>query len=106
METSSRVTQPKAERLIKNSANEKKQNENDNIKVTKTSMEEITKTKIYLPKAARVSPESLAISNKGFDNMGISGSSSSPSDGEENMITSNGANPVAWWPDLLEEEAC
>lgn len=81
----SKVTQTKAARAVKKKhqpTNGKKQKRNYKDKKDKkdntTSNEEITTTKIYLPKAVRVSPYSL-----GFHQ----------------------TNPYARWPDLLKEEA-
>ncbi|KAJ0106583.1 hypothetical protein Patl1_17451 [Pistacia atlantica] len=88
--------------LLTNYIRKQKSNNDDNDS-SNTANEEITKTKIYLPKAVKVSPYSFAIRSTGFDNMGSG--SSSPSDGEKNIIRSNDTNPVAWWPDLVEEKA-
>ncbi|XP_044476669.1 myb-related protein 308-like [Mangifera indica] len=105
----SKETQPKAAKTVKKrgrSTGEKKKLKKEE------SEEEITKTKVYLPKAVRVSPYFSAINNMGFDQNGArSGSSSlSCSHGEANIMKANDAevaltdSPAPCWPPLTDEE--
>ncbi|XP_044487175.1 myb-related protein 308-like [Mangifera indica] len=103
-------TQPKAPRAVKKrsqqSTSEKKNGESSGA----AANQETTKTKVYLPKAVRVSPYFLAISNMGLECM-ATGSSSLSSHTEENTTKANDPevalnnSPASSWPPLIEEEA-
>ncbi|KAJ0049234.1 hypothetical protein Pint_14861 [Pistacia integerrima] len=70
---------------------------------------QLQRTKVYLPKAVKVSPYFHAISNMGFENV-ASGSSSLSSLGEDNIVKADDPevalndSPAPCWPPLIEEE--
>ncbi|XP_031271249.1 myb-related protein 308-like [Pistacia vera] len=110
VETSSRVTQPKASRVGK------KKSQFTNVKKlekksTDSSNAETTNTKIYLPKAVKVSPFSVRVKNIGLDYKASGLSSSDHEEEGNNIVTSNKTEEVPWnihspfWPDLFQEEA-
>ncbi|XP_031248832.1 myb-related protein 308-like [Pistacia vera] len=104
-------SKPKTSKAVKKrsqSTTEKKLKKKNEEKTT-ANEETITKTKVYLPKAVKVSPYFHAISNMGFENV-ASGSSSLSSLGEDNIIKADDPevalndSPAPCWPPLIEEE--